>query len=147
MRPRHYLISLLLMTTFALGQEDRVPTVGYLAISADVDLVEIFLDGRSLGRTPIKEELLLAPGWYNLSFFGPEFKWSHWTHRQARTIATVIEAGTYHVLVPPGERVALHMEWMELEGRLRGYERGRSVTLLMGLTMITALFLLLGTAI
>ena len=147
MRQRHFLIALALLTASAFGQDEHTPTVGYLTITADADRVEIYLDGRSLGRTPIEEELLLAPGWYNLSFFGPEFKWSHWTHRQARTIATVVEAGTYHVLVPPGEQVSVQMEWMKLEGRLRSYERGRTITLITGVTMIAAGFLLLARAI
>ena len=138
--------SFCLLSGFAWGQtEAKEPTVGYLSIAADADHVEIFLDGRSLGLTPIEEELVLIPGWYHISFFGPEFKWSHWTHRQRKTIVNVIEAGTHHVLVRPGERTHLQMEWLELERQLAIYEDGTAFTVLVGLAMISSAFLLLAT--
>lgn len=133
-----------LLTSPALGQTTvSEPTVGYLHITAEVDYVEIFLDGRSLGLTPVADTLMLLPGWYHVSFFGPEFKWSHWTHRQRRTITNVIEAGTFRVLVKPGQMTTLEMAWLDLERQLTAYEQGATFTALVGLGMISSAFFLL----
>ena len=86
---------------------------------------------------------MLTPGWYNVSFFGPDFKWSHWTHRQSRTVTNVIEAGTRQVLVKPGETTRLKMDWMDLERQLLYYEQGQVFTALVGLAMISSAFFLL----
>ena len=138
------LTTLSLLSGPALGQATvREPTVGYLDITADVDFVEIFLDGRSLGLTPFADTLILLPGWYHVSFFGPEFKWSHWTHRQRKTVTNVIEAGTYQVLVQPGKTTSLEMAWLDLERQLAAYEQGAVFTALIGLGMISSAFFLL----
>jgi hypothetical protein len=137
-----------MLVTISLAQtEIREPSVGYLEITADADLVEIYIDGHSLGQTPLENPLVLIPGWYNISFFSPGFKWSHWTHRQRKAIANVIEVGTHHILIRPGERVDLYMEWSELEQRLIKYEQGQNITALVGLTMITSALMLIALAI
>ncbi len=112
------LIGLLVVAPLAGQDEEPEATVGYLRIITDTDLVQIYIDGEAIGYSPIRENLTLTVGWHAVSFFPSDFKWTHWTHRQRRTIVNVIESGTHHVLVEPGELAELNMEWHAIERRL-----------------------------
>lgn len=139
----------LLVLTFLLGgglqaqEEAGEATVGYLRIFVDTDLVQIYLDGELIGYTPIQEKIPVTPGWHNVSFFSPNFKWEHWTHRQRRVLVNVVEAGTHQVLVESGELVEVRMAWHELEQALERYESGRWISAAVGIAMVAVVMLLL----
>ncbi|MBA7595750.1 hypothetical protein ES703_02715 [subsurface metagenome] len=118
--------------------------VGYLRIFVDTDRLQIYLDGVMIGNTPILEKIPVTPGWHNVSFFSPDFKWDHWTHRQRRVLVDVVEAGTYRVHVKPGELGEVQMEWHDLERVLQRYESGRWISAAVGVAMMAAVLLLLG---
>jgi len=145
------LATLLVLAVFIggslLAQEDESEaTVGYLRIFVDTDLVQIYLDGEMIGYTPILEKIPVTPGWHNVSFFSPNFKWEHWTHRQRRVLVNVVEAGTYQVLVEPGELEEVHMAWHELGRALERYESGRWISAAVGIAMVAAVLMLLAMA-
>ncbi|UCH63092.1 MAG: hypothetical protein JSU77_01145 [Fidelibacterota bacterium] len=124
------------------GESDAA--VGYLQILADTDRLQIYLDGVMIGNSPILEKIPVTTGWHNVSFFSPNFKWDHWTHRQRRVLVDVVEAGTYRVHVNPGELQEVHMEWHDLERVLQRYESGRWISAAVGVAMVAAVLLLLG---
>ncbi len=117
--------------------------VGYLRIFTDADRLQIYLDGVMIGHTPILEKVPVIPGWHHVSFFSPDFKWDHWTHRQRKVLVDVVEAGTYRVLVEPGELEEVHMEWHDLERVLERYESGRWISAAVGVGMVAAVLMLL----
>ncbi|UCH10065.1 MAG: hypothetical protein JSU61_12825 [Fidelibacterota bacterium] len=121
--------------------------VGYLRIFTDADLVQIYVDGEMIGYSPILEKITVIPGWHHVSFFSPNFKWEHWTHRQRRVLMNVVEAGTYRVHVNAGELTEVHMAWHELEQALERYESGRVITALVGIGMIGAVLILLALVV
>ncbi len=138
-----------LLVAVPLAGQDEEPeaTVGYLRIITDTDLVQIYIDGEAIGYSPIREKLTLTPGWHAVSFFPSDFKWTHWTHRQRRTIVNVIESGTHHVLVEPGELVELNMEWHAIERRLAKYESSQRIGGIVGVSMVAIIFILLARAL
>ncbi|MFB0515208.1 MAG: hypothetical protein ACETWG_01225 [Candidatus Neomarinimicrobiota bacterium] len=130
------------------AQEDQTePAVGYLRIFTDADLVQIYVDGEMIGYSPIVEKIPMTPGWHSVSFFSPNFKWDHWTHRQRKVLINVVEAGTYHVLVKPGELEEVHMAWNDLERQLAHYETGQRISAVVGMVMVAATLILLAKAI
>lgn len=145
----HLKVAFCLLIALPLWAQEEEPeaAVGYLRIFTDTDLVQIYLDGKEIGYSPILEKLILTPGWHHVSFFPSGFKWSHWTHRQRRTIVNVIEAGTYNVVVKPGELTELHMDWHEIGLKLTQYESNRWLGGLIGLSMVAVVFLLLASAV
>ncbi|MEE9464396.1 MAG: hypothetical protein V3W14_02320 [Candidatus Neomarinimicrobiota bacterium] len=144
----HLKIVLCLLTALPLwSQEEEQAAVGYLRIFTDTDLVQIYIDGEVIGYSPILEKLTLIPGWHNVSFFPSDFKWTHWTHRQRRTIMNVIQSGTYNVVIKPGETTELHMEWHDIELKLAQYESSRWIGGVVGLSMVAVMLLLIESAI
>jgi hypothetical protein len=145
MRRWTYLFTLaaFLVVSLRAQEGEDEPSVGYLRVFTDADLVQIYLDGEMIGYTPILEKITVTPGWHHVSFFSPDFKWDHWTHRQRKVLINVVEAGTYHVLVEPGELVEVHMAWHELERQLERYESGRWITAVVGMVMVAAVLVLL----
>ncbi len=141
------LAGLLVAAPLAGQDEEPEATVGYLRIITDTDLVQIFIDGEEIGYSPIQEKLTLTPGWHTVSFFPSDFKWTHWTHRQRRTIVNVIESGTHHVLVEPGEQAELDMEWHAIERRLAEYESSQRIGGIVGVSMVAIIFILLARAL
>jgi len=130
-----------------LAQEPATEaTVGYLSISVDTDLVEVYLDGETIGYSPITEDFPVLPGWRHVSFFSPDFRWEHWTHRQREVLAKVVEAGTYRIFVEPGKVEEVHMEWHDLEQILLRVESGRWISATVGVGMVAAVLLLLAMA-
>jgi len=119
-------------------------TVGYLRIFVDTDRLQIYLDGVMIGNTPILEKIPVLPGWHHVSFFSPDFKKDHWTHRQRRVLVDVLEAGTYRVHVKPGKLEEVQMEWHDLERVLQRHESGRWISAAVGVAMVAAVLLLLG---
>ncbi len=140
------LAGLLVAAPLAGQDEEPEATVGYLRIITDTDLVQIYIDGGAIGYSPIQEKLTLTPGWHTVSFFPSDFKWTHWTHRQRRTIVNVIESGTHHVLVKPGELAELNMEWHDIERNLAKYESSQRIGGIIGVSMVALIFLLLARA-
>lgn len=132
----------------ALGAQTEPPeaAVGYLRIFTDTDLVQIYLDGQPIGYSPIQEKIPVNPGWHTVSFFSPDFKWTHWTHRQRRVIVNIIESGTYHLLVEPGEVQEVSLEWHVLERDLLRYESGRRISAAAGVFMVALTLMLLAKA-
>lgn len=147
---RHLTVPLIL--AFLLGgslqgqKEGSEATVGYLRIFTDTDRLQIYIDGEMIGYTPIPEKIPVAPGWHHVSFFSPDFKREHWTHRQRRVLVDVVEAGTYRVLVEPGELEEVHMEWHDLERVLLRYESGRWISAAVGVAMVATVLVLLAMA-
>ncbi len=123
------------------------PTVGYIRIFTDTDLVQIYLDGKAIGYSPILENIPVTPGWHTVSFFPPDFRWTHWTHRQRRTIANVIESGTRQVAVEPGAQVEVELEWHDIERRLVKYKSAQRIGNVVGLSMVTISLLLIARSI
>jgi len=123
------------------------PAIGYLRIFTDTDRIQIYLDGAPIGYSPILEKIPLQPGWHTISFFAPDFKWTHWTHRQRRMITNVIEAGTRQVLIKPGELETLDLYWRDLEQQLERYESGRLISALVGIGMVTIAMLLIAAVL
>ncbi len=121
-------------------------TVGYLRITVDTDLVDVYLDGEVIGYSPIPEDFPVLPGWHHISFFSPDFRWEHWTHRQREVLAKVVEAGTYRIFVEPGEVEEVQMEWHDLEQTLLRVESGRWISATVGIGMVAAVLLLLTMA-
>ena len=121
-------------------------TVGYLRISVDTDLVDVYLDGVVIGYSPIPEDIAVIPGWHNLSFFSPDFRWEHWTHRQRQVLAEVVEAGTYRIFIEPGEVEEVQMEWHDLEQTLLRVESGRWISATVGVGMVAVVLLILTMA-
>ena len=148
MRSLIFQLAAVVLLNSALGAQTEQPVaaVGYLRIFTDTDLVQIYLDGVPIGASPIQEEIPVNPGWHTVSFFSPDFKWSHWTHRQRKVIVNIIEAGTYHVLVEPGEVQEVYLEWHELERDLIRYESGRRISAAAGLFMVAMTLLLMAWA-
>ena len=132
----------------ALGAQTEQPeaAVGYLRIFTDTDLVQIYLDGQPIGYSPIQEIIPVNPGWHTVSFFSPDFKWTHWTHRQRKVIVNIIESGTYHLLVEPGEVQEVSLEWHVLERDLIRYESGRRISAAAGVFMVALTLMLLARA-
>lgn len=132
----------------ALGAQTEQPeaAVGYLRIFTDTDLVQIYLDGQPIGYSPIQEKIPVNPGWHTVSFFSPDFKWTHWTHRQRKVIVNIIESGTYHLLVEPGEVQEVSLEWHVLERDLLRYESGRRISAAAGVFMVALTLMLLAKA-
>ena len=124
--------------------QEPQPAVGYLRIFTDTDLVQVYLDGELIGYSPILDKIPVPPGWHTISFFPPEFPWSHWTHRTRKIMMTVVEAGTHRVLVKPGELVEVQMPWHALEEQLTRYESGRRITAAAGIIMVGIVLILLG---
>ncbi len=145
----HLKVALCLLIALPLWAQEEEPeaAVGYLRIFTDTDLVQIYLDGEEIGYSPILEKLILTPGWHNVSFFPSDFKWTHWTHRQRRTIVNVIQSGTYNVVVKPGELTELHMDWHEIGLKLTQYESNRWLGGIVGLAMVAVVFLLFASAV
>ena len=142
------LTAALLLGGRLMAQESMAEaTVGYIRIFTDTDLVQIYLDGEMIGYTPILEKIAVTPGWHHLSFFSPEFKWEHWTHRQRKVLMNVVEAGTRRIAVEPGELVEVNMEWHALERRLQEYESGRVISALVGMGLVAVSLLLLALAL
>ncbi len=147
LRPIYLFTFILFIGSGLWAQEDGdEPAVGYLRIFTDTDLVEIYLDGEMIGYAPILEKIPVTPGWHHVSFFSPDFKWDHWTHRQRRVLINVVEAGTYHVLVKPGDMEEVHMAWHDLERQLEHYESGRMISAAVGVVMVAVVMLLLALA-
>lgn len=121
--------------------------IGYIRILTDTDLVQIYFDGEPIGLSPIREQFPVNPGWHTLSFFSPDFRWTHWTHRQRVVVADIIAAGTYQVLVEPGELQQVHMYWHNLEQQLLQIESGRRISSAIGLGMVALLLLLMAEAV
>lgn len=147
----HYLVIVSLLVTLhgesLLAQESTLDaTVGYLRITVDTDLVDVYLDGEVIGYSPIAEDFPVIPGWHHLSFFSPDFRWEHWTHRQREVLVEVVEAGTYRIFVEPGEVEEVHMEWHDLEQTLLRVESGRWISATVGIGMVAAVLLLLTMA-
>ncbi len=141
------LLACLLVAAPLAGQDEEPEVaVGYLRIITDTDLVQIYIDGEAIGYSPIREKLTLTPGWHTVSFFPSDFRWTHWTHRQRRTIVNVIESGTHHVMVKPGELAELNMEWHAIERRLAKYESSQRIGGIIGISMVAIIFLLLASA-
>lgn len=134
---------LLLGGNLQAQEEGSEATVGYLRIFTDADRVQIYLDGEMIGYTPILEKIPVTPGWHHVSFFSPDFKREHWTYRQRRVLVDVVEAGTYRVLVEPGELEEVHMEWHDLERILLRYESSRWISATVGVAMVAAVLMLL----
>ena len=138
-----------LILAFLLGgnlqaqEEGSEAAVGYLRIFTDADRVQIYIDGEMIGYTPILEKIPVTPGLHHVSFFSPDFKEEHWTHRQRRVLVDVVEAGTYRVLVEPGELEEVHMKWHDLERVLLRYESGRWISATVGVAMVAAVLMLL----
>jgi hypothetical protein len=128
-------------------QIDNESAVGYLRIFTDADLVQIYVDGEMIGYSPILEKITVTPGWHHVSFFSPDFKWDHWTHRQRKVLMNVVEAGTHRVFVEAGELVEVHMAWHELEKELERYESGRTVTAIVGIAMVAMVLVLLALVV
>jgi hypothetical protein len=126
------------------SSQEPQPTVGYLRIFTDTDMVQVYLDGVLIGYSPILDKIPVPPGWHTISFFPPEFPWSHWTHRTRKMMMSVVEAGTHHVLVKPGELVEVQMPWHALEEQLVRYESGRRISAATGVIMVAIVFILLG---
>ena len=122
---------------------EREAAVGYLRIYVDTDRLQIYLDGVMIGYTPLPEKIPVTTGWHHVSFFSPDFKWDHWTHRQRKVLVDVVEAGTYRVLVKPGELEEVHLEWHDLERVLERYESGRWISAAVGVAMVAAVLMLL----
>ena len=142
------LIAGLLVVASLPGQDvEPEAAVAYLRIITDTDLVQIYIDGEKIGYSPIRERLILTPGWHTVSFFPSDFKWTHWTHRQRRTIVNVIESGTHHVLVKPGEVAELNMEWHAIERKLAEYKSSQRIGGIVGVSMVAIIFLLLARAL
>lgn len=148
MRRWTYLFTLaaFLVVSLRAQEGEDEPSVGYLRVFTDADLVQIYLDGEMIGYSPILEKITVTPGWHHVSFFSPDFKWDHWTHRQRKVLINVVEAGTNRVHVDPGELVEVHMAWHELERQLERYESGRWITAVMGMVMVAAVLVLLAMA-
>jgi len=143
-----YLLALttLVATNLQAQEVESEPAIGYLRIFTDADRVQIYVDGEMIGYSPIPEKITVTPGWHNVSFFSPDFKWDHWTHRQRKVLINVVEAGTYHVLVKSGELAEVHMEWHDLERQLERYESGRWISALAGIVMVAAVMVLMAMA-
>lgn len=145
-------LTVLLALAFLLGgslqaqEEGSEAAVGYLRIFADADRLQIYIDGEMIGYAPILEKIPVTPGWHHVSFFSPDFKWEHWTHRQRRVLVDVVEAGTYRVLVEPGELEEVHMAWHDLEQALLRYESDRWISAAVGMAMVAAVLMLLTMA-
>ncbi len=148
MRSLIFQLAAVALLSGALGAQTEQPeaAVGYLRIFTDVDLVQIYLNGEPIGASPIREKITVNPGWHTISFFSPDFKWTHWTHRQRKVIAGIIESGTYHVLVKPGEDKEVSLEWHALERDLIRYESGRGISAAAGMFMVAMTLLLLARA-
>lgn len=141
------LAAVALLNSALCAQTDKpVVAVGYLRIFTDTDLVQIYLDGEPIGYSPIQEKIPVNPGWHTVSFFAPDFKWTHWTHRQRKVIVNIIESGTYHMLVEPGEMQDVSLEWHALERDLIRYESGRRISAAAGLFMVAMSLMLLARA-
>lgn len=139
---------LILLGSPAFAQQGQTESeVGYLRIFTDADLVQIYVDGEMIGYSPILEKIVVTPGWHNVSFFSPDFKWEHWTHRQRRVLMNVVEAGTYRVYVEPGNLEEVHMAWHNLERELERYESGRVITAIVGVGMVAAVLILLALVV
>ncbi|UCD37650.1 MAG: hypothetical protein JSW54_12640 [Fidelibacterota bacterium] len=145
MRRCTYVLAMIsfLGSSLSAQENDTEPAVGYLRIFTDTDLVQIYVDGEMIGYTPILEKIPVTPGWHNVSFFSPDFKWSHWTHRQRKVLMNVVEAGTYNVMVEPGELTEVQMAWHDLERELERYESGRTISAIVGLVMVATTLVLL----
>lgn len=142
------LLILLSSTGSAWSQEaEKESAVGYLRIFVDTDLVQIYLDGEMIGYTPILEKIPVTTGWHHISFFSPDFKYEHWTHRQERVLVNIVEAGTYRVMVNPGELHEVHMEWHKLGRELDRYHSGRFYSAIIGILMVAATMLLLARVV
>lgn len=148
MRSLIFQLAAVALLSGALGAQTEQPeaAVGYLRIFTDTDLVQIYLDGEPIGYSPIQEKVPVNPGWHTLSFFSPDFKWTHWTHRQRKVIVNIIESGTYHVLVEPGEDKEVSLEWHALERDLIRYESGRRISAAAGVFMVAMTLMLLARA-
>ncbi|MFC1619090.1 hypothetical protein ACFL45_04000 [Candidatus Neomarinimicrobiota bacterium] len=151
MKAKYSILTLLVLFTLSdslWSQEaEQESAVGYLRIFVDTDLVQIFLDGEMIGYTPILEKIPVTTGWHHLSFFSPDFKYEHWTHRQERVLVNIVEAGTYRVLVKPGELHEVHMDWHKLGRELDRYESGKFFSTIIGIIMVAATMLLLSRAV
>ena len=143
-----HLVGVAALLNGGLLAQDSKPeaTVGYLRLFSDTDLVQIYLDGELIGYTPIREQITVTPGWHHLSFFSPEFRWEHWTHRQRDILTSVVEAGTRRVMVEPGQLLEVTMDWHALEQRLRAYESGRTISAIVGVGLVAVVLLLLAAA-
>ena len=148
MRSLIFQLAAVVLLNSAIGAQTEQPAaaVGYLHIFTDTDLVQIYLDGAPIGASPIQAKIPVNPGWHTVSFFSPDFKWTHWTHRRRVVIVNIIEAGTYHVLVEPGEVQEVLLEWHELERDLIRYESGRRISAAAGLFMVAMTLMLLAKA-
>ena len=139
------LLTLVAVPAFAQSGEEEA-AVGYLRIFTDSDLIQVFLDGEAIGYSPLTERLIVNPGWHTVSFFPPDFAWSHWTHRQRKVIANVLEEGTHHVMVYPGELTEVNVEWRELERKLIEYESSQWIGALVGVSVVLVLLALMMAA-
>jgi hypothetical protein len=128
-------------------EAEKESTVGYLRIFVDTDLVQIYLDGEMIGYTPILEKIPVTTGWHHISFFSPDFKYEHWTHRQEKVLVNIVGAGTYRVMDKPGELQEIHMEWHKLGRELDRYESGRFYSAIIGILMVAATMLLLARVV
>jgi hypothetical protein len=151
LKAKHSILTLLVLYALAgllwSQENEQESAVGYLRIFVDTDLVQIYLDGEMIGYTPILEKIPVTTGWHHLSFFSPDFKYEHWTHRQERVLVNIVEAGTYRVLVKPGELHEVHMDWHELGRELDRYESGTFYSAIIGIIMVAATMLLLARVI
>lgn len=151
MKAKHHILTplvLLVLSGILWGQEaEQESAVGFLRIFVNTDLLQIYLDGEMIGYTPILEKIPVTTGWHHISFFSPNFKYEHWTHRQERVLVNIVEAGTYRVLVKPGELHEVHMDWHDLGRELDRYESGRIFSAIIGIIMVAATMLLLARVV
>ena len=135
---RLFFILLLLTTSATLSAQEPEdePTVGYVRVFTDTDLIEVYVDGALIGYTPILDKLILVPGWHTISYFPSNFSQDHWKYRQKKIIRSIIADGTRQVLVKPGELHEVNLEWRELDRRLRQSESNGLISSLVGVAMV-----------
>lgn len=137
---------LVIMAPLSAQSTPEEPTVGYVRLFTDTDLVEIYIDGALIGYTPILERLVLTPGWHTISFFPSNFKQDHWKYRQKKILNSIIKDGTRQVLVRPGELHEVYLEWQELDRRLRQGETNMFISSIIGVALVGISLTLLAMA-
>ncbi len=140
------LLALIIMGPLSAQSTDEEPTVGYIRLFTDTDLVEIYIDGVLIGYTPILEKLVLTPGWHTISFFPSNFKQDYWRYRQKKLLNSIIKDGTRQVLVKPGELHEVYLEWQELDRRLRQGETNIFISSIIGVALVGITLTLLAMA-
>ncbi len=130
------IMALVIMAPLSAQSTHEEPTVGYVRLFTDADLIEIYIDGALIGYTPILDRLVLTPGWHTISFFPSNFKQDYWKYRQKNILNSIIKDGTRQVLVRPGELHEVYLEWQELDRRLRRGETNMFISSIIGVVLV-----------